>query len=662
MNAVTKLNAHLTTITCPDELRELPAWLIWRYEHHEGEGKPRKVPYYTNGQRRHGVQGRAEDRQQLTTFDAARAAAARRGFDGVGFAPMPEFNVCALDFDRCVQGGEIHPQVLEVLGSTYAEYSPSGLGIRAFFRGNLGNLKDHGEPFGFETFSSKGFVTVTGNALEITQVLGNENSVAEVDDTVLTLVRRRFARASEPEADATTAERLGLTRSQLEEALDALPGDLGYDQWISVGMALHHELGPEGFEVWDEWSRRSPKYTTERYGRERWRSFGKGGGRQVTARSLVRLAHEHGAHITIGGPASVEEFEALVEQGQAAEPDAAGEPKPLRFQFEPVHAFASATASPWIIKGVLPQAGLAVVYGASGSGKSFAVLDMALAIAQGRAWRDRKVRQGRGAYIAAEGADGFRKRLAAYAQHHQVELTAVPMSVLNGAPNLLEVKDAADLVLGVQAWGGADVIVVDTLAQTTPGANENAGEDMGRAIAHCRRIHEKTGALVILIHHSGKDQAKGARGWSGLRAAADAEIEVIRAEDGQRSLRLSKNKDGEDGLQWGFKLETVQLGIDEDLDPITSCVVAEAELQQGAPARKLGPVESVVHAVVLEMAEFQTAGIELEAVVKESIKRLAGPEDGKRDTRKQHVKRALESLTRGDSAPFWVEDGCLTVV
>jgi hypothetical protein len=663
MSAVTKINAHLTSITCPHELRELPAWLIWRYEHHEGEGKPRKVPYYTNGQRRHGVQGRAEDRQQLTTFDAARAAAARRGFDGVGFAPMPEFNVCALDFDRCVQGGEIHPQVLEVLGSTYAEYSPSGLGIRAFFRGNLGNLKDHGEPFGFETFSSKGFVTVTGNALDITQVLGNEDAVAEVDDAVLALVRRRFARVTEPEADATTSERLGLSRSQVEEALDALPGDLDYDQWISVGMALHHELGPEGFQVWDEWSRRSPKYTSERYGRERWRSFGKSGGRQVTARSLVRLAHEHGAHIIIAGPASAEEFDALVEEQAQPEPQAQGEaPKPPRFQFEPVGSFASATASPWIVKGVLPQAGLAVVYGASGSGKSFAVLDMVLAIARGSAWRDRKVRQGKVAYIAAEGADGFRKRLAAYAQHQAIDLATVPMTVLNGAPNLLEVKDAVDLVVGVEAAGGADVIVVDTLAQTMPGGNENAGEDMGKALAHCRRIHQRTGALVILIHHSGKDAAKGARGWSGLRAAADAEIEVLRDEaTGQRSLRLSKNKDGEDGLQWGFELQIVQLGVDEDLDPITSCVVAEAELKAPQGGKPMGPVETVVHAVVMEMGEFQSSGIEVDAVIKEAIKRLPEAEEGKRDTRKQRVRRALSTLSSGDFAPFYMDGDCVSV-
>lgn len=660
MNAVTKLNAHLNTITCPDALRELPGWLIWRFEHAEGEGKPRKVPYYTSGARRSGVQGRAEDRQQLTTFDAARAAAARRGFDGVGFAPMPEFNICALDFDRCVSAGEVHPEVLEVIASTYAEYSPSGLGIRAFFKGNLGNLKSHGEPFGFETFSSKGYVTFTGNRIDITEVLGNDNTVAEVDDQVLALVRRRFQARPELD-DAPSAERLGLSRSQIEEALDALPGDLDYDAWVQVGMALHHELGAEGFSVWDQWSRKSPKYTSERYGRERWRSFGRGEGRQVTARTLVRLANEHGAHINVNGPASAEEFDALVEEGAGPEPESA-EAKPPRFRFEPVADFASTTAAPWIVKGVLPQAGLAVIYGASGAGKSFAVLDLALAIARGESWRGRKVRQGKVAYVAAEGAEGFRKRLAAYAQHHNVDLVSVPMAVLNGAPNLLEVKDAADLVIGVQAAGGAEVIVVDTLAQTMPGGNENAGEDMGKALGHCRRIHEKTGALVILIHHSGKDQAKGARGWSGLRAAADAEIEVLRDEAGQRSLRLSKSKDGEDGLEWGFELQQVTLGIDEDLDPITSCIVAEAELKKGQVSKPMGPKETIVHAVVMEMAQAQSTGIELEAVIQEAVRRLPGPEDGKRDTRKQHVKRALESLTRGDSAPFWIEDGCLTVV
>jgi rRNA processing protein Gar1 len=663
MNAVTRITPHVRQLNAPDELKDLPGWLMWRLEEDE-QGKARKIPFYASGERRTGQNGSSTDRAKLTTFEAARTAAARRGFDGVGLALMPEFNVTVLDFDHCVSGDQVDAEVLAMVSDTYAELSPSGTGVHAVYRGRIANAKSPSTPsrWGFETFSDKGFVTWTGNVLELVELVGTDNTIAPLNDHVVAEVNRRFGHR-DTEREPGSTERLGLTLERCRAAIAELDADLGFEHWLRVGMALHHELGPEGFQLWDEWSSRGAKYRGSDNLMTHWRTFGRHrpGHEPVTMRSIGKMV----GRPLDAGPATAEEFDALVDQGQGqgASPEPGAAPKAPRFEFQPVHTFASATASAWIVKGVLPQAGLAVVYGASGSGKSFAVLDMVLAIARGTTWRDRKVRQGRVAYIAAEGADGFRKRLAAYAQHQGVDLSTVPMAVLNGAPNLLEVKDAADLVVGVQAWGGAEVIVVDTLAQTMPGGNENAGEDMGRALGHCRRIHEKTGALVILIHHSGKDQAKGARGWSGLRAAADAEIEVLRDDaTGQRSLRLSKNKDGEDGLQWGFELQIVQLGVDEDLDPITSCVVAEAELKVGAVARKMGPVETVVHAVVMEMAQAQSSGIELEAVIKESIRRLAEPDQGKRDTRKQHVKRALESLTRGDSAPFWIEDDCLTVV
>ncbi len=321
---------------CPDVLRDLPGWLIWRFEPHTNPGgKPRKVPYYVNGGRRQGVQGRAEDRQQLTTFDAARAAAARRGFDGVGFAPLAEFGVVALDFDNCVTAGRIHPEVLAVVASTYAEFSPSGKGVRAFFKGQLGNLKAHGEPFGFETFSSKGFTTFTGNVLDACTLVGNDNEVAPVDDAVRALCQRRFKREIEVAArvDAESTP-LGLTQAQIDQVLDVLPGDLDYDTWIGVGMALHHETQGQGFDTWDQWSRRSSKYTSREYGVERWNSFGKGQGPTVTARTLVKLANEHGAHIVLNGPATAEEFDAVAESSEqtlpAFERVASGRIKPTR--------------------------------------------------------------------------------------------------------------------------------------------------------------------------------------------------------------------------------------------------------------------------------------------------------------------------------------------
>lgn len=654
MTNVHRITPHLRDVEAPAAIRDLPAWVIWRFEDAPGLAKPRKVPYYANGGRRAGEQGAPADLSNLTTFDAAKAAASRRGFDGVGFATLPQFGVTALDFDNCITDGRIHPDVEPLLAETYAEFSPSGQGLRLFFKGDLGNgkaLRDG--PFGMECFSTRGFVTFTGNTLDITELLGNSDTIAPINDTVRQLHAERFKRSTETvEAPASAVEPVGLLPDQIAALLAKLDPDLPHDDWLHVGMGLHHETRGEGFHLWDEWSAASGKYPGTDALLQRWQSFGRHNDNTVTLRTAMKLAG-----MTVATVASPDEFENIVNE-PPADPD-----KPPRFQFEPVHTFSSVAALPWIVKGVLPKAGLAVVYGASGSGKSFAVLDIGMAVARGVEWRGRKTKQGRVAYIAAEGAEGFRKRLAAYAQHLAVDLTNVPMTVLNAAPNLMEKQDAVDVAKGIKAAGGADLIIVDTFAQTTPGANENAGEDVGKALGYCKRIHETTGALVLLIHHSGKDATKGARGWSGLRAAADAEIEVIRTDQG-RALRLSKSKDGEDGLEWGFDLEIVQLGVDEDLDPITSCVVVEAAVpaKGGIADRKMGPVEQVVNAVIQEFAIAQTEGIEVGPVIAESVKRLDPPADGKRDTRKQRVRRAVEALCNGDSAPYWLgDDGCIAV-
>ncbi len=641
--------AHLR---CPAPLRDLAAWVCWRYEPNDNPGgKPRKVPYYAAGGKRHGRQGAPEDTAQLVTFDAARAAAARRKMDGVGFCTLPEFGIVALDFDGCLVNGEPHPDLLPILASTYVEYSPSGTGLRALYRGQLGDLKSHGAPYGLEVFSSKGYVTITGHALDAVELLGNTDTVAELDAPAIDLIRARFKRDAAPAVDAGPVDPLGLTDAQLAQALDALPVDLDYDTWLSVGMALHHERGSDGFDLWDTWSQRSPKYTTREYGWDRWRSFGRGNGAPVTIRSLVHLANEHGAGLMLNGPASPAEFEAAVQAPVAG--------TPARFQPVPIGEFAGRAPPRWIVKGVLPQAELVVLFGESGSGKSFVALDLAMAIALGLPWRERRVRQGRVVYIAAEGAGGFRNRCVAYAAAktpHALD-PAIPFDVIPDAPNLL-LKD--DALAVAKAIGRADVVIVDTFAQVTPGGNENAGEDMGKALAHCKGIHRTTGALVVLVHHSGKDASKGARGWSGLRAAADAELEVIRQPTG-RMMRTSKQKDGDDGLAWGFGLDVVTIGVDEDGDPITSCVVVDQALPVAGLARVLGPTETIVNAVVQDFAGAQSAGIEVNAVVTEAAKRMDSPEKGKRDTRKQRALRALRALCTGDGAPYGLDDDDTTI-
>lgn len=664
---VKPISPHLSNIECPNALRNLRGWLIWRLEHHDAEAKPRKVPYYVNGRRRHGVQGRPEDREQLTTFDAARAAAARLGFDGVGLALMPEFGIVAGDFDNCITNGKLHRDVESIITGTYAEYSPSGNGVRAFWTGDLGNSKSKSsdEQFGFETFSSKGFVTYTGNRLDITDLLGSENTVAQAPDALRDLCVKRFGKVDQVSnwLDDPLMEYeppVGMSETQIRECLDVLPKELSYDEWLAVGMAIHHETGGEGFELWDEWSATSSKYSTREYGLARWNSFGKGGHRPVTIRSLIKFARQHGAYINME-VASASEFDAVA--------DDQIEPEKLRFQVIPAVEFATGKHPSWIVKGIIPKAEIVTLYGESGSGKTFAVTDLAMAIARGLGdWRGNRVKQGRVVYIAAEGGGGFRKRLTAYAIHHGVDLAEIPFGVIHAAPNFLQKADALDVARAIVATGGADVIVVDTFAQVTPGANENAAEDMGKALSHCKGLHRATGGTIILVHHSGKDASKGSRGWSGIKAAVDAEIEVLRTPGG-RMLRVGKQKDGEDGLELGFELQVVPVGMDEDGDVIDSCVVIDAPLPvigKGGKRKQIGPVEKLVIEVVGEIAMSQTAGIEIEHIVELVKLKMDPPEPGPngkaRDTRPQRIKRAISSLCQGDDAPYLLEDDCISVL
>jgi hypothetical protein len=654
MNAVTTIRPELAQVQCPDLLRSLPGWLIWRYEHVDGEPKPRKVPYYTSGSKRHGVQGRPEDRQQLTTFDAARTAAMRRGYDGVGFCPMPEWNITALDFDNCIRDGGLDPDVESVVAGTYAEWSPSGQGVRAIVRGNLGNRKDHGEPFGFETFASKGFVTFTGNALPITELTDSINTIAEVTPEILRLCELRFGRAQAAEAGVSDTAPIGLSSDQLRDALDVLDPSMGHDPWLRVGMALHHETAGDGFELWDDWSARGAQYPGRDVLEKRWDSFGRSTGRPTTVHALVRMANEAGAHIDLAEAEAADDFE-VIEAPPAV--DKAGG----RFAVVPVSEFAQRAPPAWLVRNVLPQAALAVLFGESTAGKTFMALDLAAAVARGVEWRGQRTKQGRVVYVAAEGGGGFRNRLKAYAQHHDLQLADLPLGVIHAAPNLLLKDDALEVCREIIAAGGADLVIVDTFAQVTPGANENAAEDVGRALAHCRGIHVATGALVLLVHHAGKDASRGARGWSGLKAAADAEIEVQRLITG-RVIRVSKQKDGEDGLAWGFDLDVVPVGMDDEGDVITSCIVREAELpavqQVAAAAKGLGKLQRRVVAIINEMAEAQTDGIEVEAVVTQVVER--GGKTGERNAR-SHARRALNELCEREDMPYVIEDGILRI-
>jgi hypothetical protein len=655
--SVSTISPHLTQTECPDQLRKLKGWLIWRYEQRDGEAKPRKVPYYAGGGRR-GAHGTPDDRNRLVTFDAAIAAAARKGFTGIGLAMLADWGIVALDFDNAASDGRVREDVENLVNGTYAEFSPSGQGVRAFVQGVCPNKKSFDGPYGFETFHSSGFVTFTGNRLTSVDLLGTANTIAPISDEIRQLISDRLLKGRDPrEKPVQSGERLGYTDEQLTEMLKAIdPDEHGYERWLQTGMALHHETDGEGFDLFDEWSSTGAQYPGRDDLQRKWDSFGRNAGPGITIRALMKWAGQAGA--TVGGPiASADDFDMIEDTPEEVIEKKA---KADRFAFIPVGDVVNLPSPGWVIKGIIPKAELGIVYGPSGSGKSFVMLDLCMSIARGIPWRGQKVKQGKVRYIVAEGRGGFRKRIKAYGMHHGVDLDQVPMSVMETAPNFLMNEDVKAVAQAVKASEGADVIVVDTFAKVTPGANENAGEDMGKALDNCRRISEATGALVILVHHTGKDVDRGARGWSGIRAAADFEAEVCKDEaSGKRWLQITKQKDGDDDGRWGFKLVDVIVGLDEDDEPITSCVLGDDEAPEKGRARKAEGKEKYgiwEQAVLETFAELQLGGdvLKTELVIQVADK-MKDTVTGTVKSLRGRTRRALGNLTSGKKSPLFVE-------
>jgi RecA/RadA recombinase len=669
MASVRAIAPKIRALEVPAELRLIPGWLIWRFEQYPGEAKARKVPYWTDGTIRHGQQGSPTDRARLTPFAAARDAAARMGYSGVGFAPLPDFGYTFLDFDNCVgPSGEIAPEIEQIVARTYAEFSPSGKGIRAALKGNLGNHKSPSTPeqFGFETFSTSMFVTFTGNILPACELIGLENTVAEVDQHVIDLCERRFNgplinNVVDPDDFMAGREpRLGLTPERMAELVNSLDPNMSRADWIRVGMALHHECDGDdtGFELWDEWSQDGYTYVSTEAMRVQWDSFDRRKGstrRQVTMASVIKMAKDAQSRPTEA--ASREEVLAKAEAIMAELPT-----KSLgRFGPVPIYDLTQREPMGWLIKGVLPKARLGVLFGASGSGKTFVALDLAFSVARGIAWRTRRTMRARVVVIAAEGGSGLGKRGQAYAQHHGFDLRTVhDLHIITAAPNFLDGDDISEVIAEIKNLGEVDLIIIDTLAQVTPGANENTSEDMGRALGNINLLHDATGAMNLAVHHAGKDLSKGSRGWSGIKAAADVQIEVLRHEDGRREIVIEKMKDGEDGVRWGFKLETILLGLDDDGDDITSCVAVEDDVRPAAiddkkGVKRRGRLET--HLLEVMTTFPADAIVRAEDLIRKACDMLPAPEAGKRDIRRQSVVRAIQNLSREKDGPLRMENG-----
>jgi AAA domain len=254
------------------------------------------------------------------------------------------------------------------------------------------------------------------------------------------------------------------------------------------------------------------------------------------------------------------------------------------------------------VEGVLCDGQMSVWYGDTGVGKTFVLSDLALRVSLGWPWHRRDVERGGVVFVAGEGAAGLGNRVDAFRKKHGIEKTAGAWFAV--APAVVDFRDRKSVAgfieevkrTAPQLGGRVRLIVIDTLSRAMAGGNENSPDDMGALVTAADRIRIETGAHVAFIHHSGKDETKGARGHSLLRAAVDTEVRIERGEgNGTVVVRVTKQRDLESIGIFNFKLDKATLGLNRRGKPITSCVVEET-----APAR---PVLSETEQEVVEILQ-----------------------------------------------------------
>lgn len=233
----------------------------------------------------------------------------------------------------------------------------------------------------------------------------------------------------------------------------------------------------------------------------------------------------------------------------------------------------------WRVKGLWPAVGVCFVGGPSMCGKSFWTLDALAKVVRGEAVLGRKANRSGVVYIAAEGAHGVRNRIAGL--RSRIGALGSAFKFIGQASDLRDEEDVADLRVVLtdakvelgRRGHTLGVVAIDTLSAAVPGADENTSKDMSPVLAALQTLASDLGLLVVVIAHTGKDESRGLRGWSGLLGNADGLIMLESPTGALRGGEVVKVKDGKSGDLFAFSLDVVILGQDIDGDDVTTCVI-----------------------------------------------------------------------------------------
>lgn len=506
----------------PQALKEKNNWCLWRYKLVTNKTTD---PYWTKVP----LQGnlfpaKSNCPETWKSFpyilDRYEALCQHGTVDGVGFFISDDF--VGIDLDKCVASGKVADEFMPWVEqlATYTELSPSGNGVRAFLRGTLppkdrkcGNVEMYDR-------SSPRFLTVTGHRV---------NGHVEVESGrqgVIDALHQHFLHREVLERPAKPTEALEpspAASKSVEEVVKVLCSSkkyhdlyqglweaLGYSSQSEADQALCNEIARYVQDV----GLVDDVFRTSRLYREKWEREDY---RERTIDNALAYAEAEGGYFWYCD----DDLAAIVGIFEAPKLDI----KPRTYALGERIGMVKPT---WLVKPLCRQNTVSVLFGESGSRKTWLALDLALSVASGTPFLGKfETKRQKVYYIISEGADDFEYRAWAWSKVRSVELPTEEWFVYRPGVYDFSQDNVVEAVLADvnERLGGAGLLVIDTLSKNYP-ADTDKNEVMAKFVTQCELLREATGATIVPIHHTGWSNTDRERGGRCLRDGVDTSIGV----------------------------------------------------------------------------------------------------------------------------------------
>lgn len=523
----------------PEELKERPQWVV---------ADKSKTPYQCNGRK-----ASPTDPSTWTDFNTACTYAKQHHFNiGYVLSANDPFTCIDLDIKADTPQEQLDraSSIIKTFNS-YTEYSQSGKGFHIWVYGNIGKgcRRDN-----VEIYSQERFIICTGNTFK-SEPINERSELLNNMATQLSPLKLtsdiELVEKEEVENDEVIVEKL-MRQSNAEKFNNLCSGNwkaYSFPSQSEADLALmsmfcfYSESNEQCRRLFrmSKLGKREKAITDNKY--------------LNSTLKLIRTRQEK----------EKKDTDAFIQQFN----------KPKLPFFMTDEDLEKLPPPSWLVDDIIPETGIGVIYGESGSYKSFLTIDLLAHIGNGRAWFGKDTKKKPVIYIALEGNAGIPKRIKAWKIHNR---TNSNINNLNRDINInFRDKSNIDYLIEKIKDAGLDggVICIDTLAQAGGDMDENSSKDMGYMIKTFQYIQQELGGVVLIVHHIGKAKDKGMRGHSSLYASLDFALECIAHDKNKRnaSFKIAKSKDGDSSLNYNFTLNIINTGNEDNGKAITSLAV-----------------------------------------------------------------------------------------